>query len=140
MRHEQFRRFFREASKSSADKGEYLVQLLERRLDNVIYRLRFALSRAHARQLIAHGHFMVNGRKVKSSSFLVNAGDLIKPMEKQKSKKVVAEALKSALDIELPSWLRLNESAMEGSVVRLPSREDLQIPFDTRLIVEYMSR
>jgi small subunit ribosomal protein S4 len=140
LRHEQFKRFFRETSRKSGDKGEHLIGLLERRLDNVVYRLRFSLSRGHARQLITHRHITVNGKKVRSPSFLVKVDDKISPVNSELSKKIVMESKTNAPKIELPSWLRLNEESMEGVVVRLPSKEDIQVPFDTRLIVEYMSR
>jgi small subunit ribosomal protein S4 len=137
----QFARYYREAERQPGNTGDHLVQGLERRLDNVIYRLRFALSRDHARQLILHGHFKVNGRKVTIPSSLVEAGDVIEVSKREKSRKIVADAFALKRVIEAPSWLKVTEEpVLQGLVVQLPTVKELQVPLESQLIVEYMSR
>ena len=135
----QFTRYFREASRSPGNTGEYFLTLLERRLDNIIYRLGFASSRSHARQLITHKHITVNNKRVTSPSFWGNVGDVVKPANNEVSRKIVTEALKSTTKPELPSWLKLKEDTLEGTVVQLPTRAEIQVPINEQLIVEYMS-
>jgi len=137
----QFARYYREAERQPGNTGDHLVQGLERRLDNVVYRLRFALSRDHARQLILHGHFRVNGKKITIPSALVAAGDIIEAAKKDKSKKIVADAFAIRRVIECPSWLKVaEEPVLSGMVVQLPTVRELQVPLESQLIVEYMSR
>ncbi len=136
----QFRRYFEEAVAKPGNSGEVLVQLLERRLDNVVYRLRMGNSRSHARQIILHGHIRVNGRKASVPSFRVGAGDVVEPARKEKSQKIVKESLAVRKDAALPSWLKLAEDPPQGTVVALPATAELQMPLESQLIVEYMSR
>jgi small subunit ribosomal protein S4 len=136
----QFRRYYDEAIAKPGNTGEYLMQILERRLDNVVYRLRMGASRPQARQLILHGHIRVNGKKVSIPSYQVDAGDTIEPSKKDKSRKIVKESLLMKKDQEIPSWLKLAEEQGTGMVVTLPTAQELQVPVESQLIVEYMSR
>lgn len=136
----QFRRYYDVAMGMPGNTGDVLVQMLERRLDNVVYRLRMGTSRAHARQIILHGHIRVNGKRVSIPSFLVDAGDLIEPSRKEKSQKIVKESLLGKKDQQIPSWLKLAEEQATGSVVSLPTAQEIQVPLETQLVVEFMSR
>jgi small subunit ribosomal protein S4 len=136
----QFRRYYDEAIAKPGNTGEYLMQILERRLDNVVYRLRMGASRPQARQIILHGHIRVNGKKVSIPSYQVDAGDVIEPAKKERSLKIVKESLLMKKDQEIPSWLKLAEEQSTGSVVTLPTAQELQVPVESQLIVEYMSR
>jgi len=136
----QFRRYYDEAIAKPGNTGEYLMQILERRLDNVVYRLRMGASRPQARQLILHGHIRVNGKKVSIPSYQVDAGDTIEPAKKERSLKMVKESLLMKKDQEIPSWLKLAEEQSTGQVVTLPTAQELQVPVESQLIVEYMSR
>jgi small subunit ribosomal protein S4 len=136
----QFRRYYDEAIAKPGNTGEYLMQILERRLDNVVYRLRMGSSRPQARQMILHGHIRVNGKKVSIPSYQVDAGDVIEPVKKDKSQKIIKEALLNKKDQQIPSWLKLAEEQATGTVVTLPTARELQVPVESQLIVEYMSR
>ena len=136
----QFRRYYDEAMRMPGNTGDVLIQMLERRLDNVVYRLRMGASRAQARQLILHGHIRVNGKRVSIPSYLVDAGDLIEPSKKDKSLKIVKESLLGKKDQQIPSWLKLAEEQATGSVVTLPTAQEIQVPLETQLVVEFMSR
>ncbi len=136
----QFRRYYEEAVSRPGNSGEILMQLLECRLDNVIYRLRLGLSRSHARQIILHGHVRVNGRKVSIPSYRVKAGDVIEPAKRERSVKILKEALSQKKDQDLPSWLKLAEEYTQGTVVSLPAGDELKAPVEPQLVVEYMSR
>ena len=136
----QFRRYYDEAMRMPGNTGDVLVQMLERRLDNVVYRLRMGASRAQARQIILHGHIRVNGKKVSIPSYLVDAGDVIEPSKKDKSLKIVKESLLGKKDQQIPSWLKLAEEQATGSVVTLPTAQEIQVPLETQLVVEFMSR
>jgi small subunit ribosomal protein S4 len=140
--HRQFTKYYAEAASRPGNTGDYLVQILERRLDNVVHRLRFASSRDHARQLVRHGHIRVNGRKVTIPSSQVGAGDLIEPAKREKSKKLVLEAYALRKDLDVPSWLKVEEAdgSVKGTVVQLPTTTELRTPLESQLIVEYMSR
>lgn len=136
----QFRRFFQEAKKSTSTTGEQLLVLLERRLDNVVYRLGFADSRAQARQVVCHGHIVVNGRKTDIPSFLVKPGYSIKWREastKNEYYKRIAEEVEDRL---IPNWLSLDKEGMIGTVVSLPTREDVEARFNEKAVVEFYSR
>jgi len=136
----QFRRFFSEAIRASGSTGDNLRILLERRLDNIVYRLGFADSRAQARQITNHGHILVNGRKVNIPSFLVKSGDVIswhQSSRKTEFYKTVVEKVKAKA---IPGWLSLDEEKMEGAVLNLPVKDELEAKFDTASIVEYYSR
>jgi small subunit ribosomal protein S4 len=136
----QFRRYFRQALKAKGMTGAMLLQTLERRLDNVVYRMGFASSRAQARQLVTHGHIEVNGRKTDIPSFLVKPGDEIAVRAKSK-KKPYFQALTQELDrVTPPEWISLDREAMRGRILALPTREDVDVPVNEHLIVEYYSR
>jgi len=136
----QMRRYMEEAFKRPGVTGQYLLELLERRLDNVVFRLGIAESRNQARQLVLHGHVLVNQRKVDVPSYLVKAGDIIswKPSTKERDffKELVQDAPKRAV----PSWLAFDAQALEGKVLHPPEEGELESSFDTRPIVEYYSR
>jgi small subunit ribosomal protein S4 len=137
----QFRRYYDQAASQPGSTGDVLMQMLERRLDSVVYRLRLAMSRDHARQLILHGHFRVNGKKVSVPSQFVAAGDVIEAAKKERSQKIVKEAYAIKKTTELPSWLKVEEEPLlRGTIVNLPSAAELAVPLESQLIVEYMSR
>jgi len=136
----QFRRYYGEAIAKPGNTGEYLMQMLERRLDNVVYRLRMGASRSQARQLILHGHVRVNGKKVSIPSYAVQAGDVIEPAKRERSQKIVKESMAMKKDVQIPSWLKLVEEQVVGTVVSLPTPSEIQVPVESQLIVEYMSR
>jgi small subunit ribosomal protein S4 len=136
----QFRRFFGEAKKGPSATGENLLILLERRLDNVVYRLGFADSRAQARQIVRHGHIIVNDRKTDIPSFLVKSGDVVKWREastKTEYYKRVAEEIEEKF---IPDWLSLDKESMTGRVLNLPGKDDIELGFNEKAIVEYYSR
>lgn len=137
----QFRRYFEEANRATGLTGLNLLSMLERRLDNVVYRLGLADSRAQARQIVRHGHFEVNGRKTDIPSFQVSIGDVISVRQSAMSKtyfKDRAQLLQGTANV--PNWLRLNMAAMNAEVVANPAREDIGIALNEQLIVEYYSR
>ncbi|NWF77150.1 MAG: 30S ribosomal protein S4 [Chloroflexi bacterium] len=136
----QFRRFFAEAKKSPGATGETLLILLERRLDNVVYRLGFADSRAQARQIVRHGHILVNGRRTDIPSFLVKAGDIIKWREASKKTEYYKTMAEKVDGKTIPSWLTLDKENMTGKVLNLPSKNDIEAGFNEKAIVEYYSR
>lgn len=136
----QFRRYFREAERRRGLTGTNLLVILESRLDNVVYRLGFAASRPQARQLVRHGHFEVNGRKVNIPSYLVQPGDVVGVRTASRSKVIFKEM---ALDLEhraVPEWLSRDDITMSGRVMGQPEREDIDISINEQLIVEYYSR
>jgi len=136
----QFRRYFALADRSKGVTGETLLQLLERRLDNVVYRLGFATSRAEARQLVRHGHFLVNGHKVDVPSFLVRVGDGIHVRERSRQIARIKEALELAQRRGVPEWLEVNPEAFAGTMKALPVRADLTMPINEKLVVELYSK
>jgi small subunit ribosomal protein S4 len=136
----QFRNIFKEADRRKGITGEILLALLERRLDNTIYRLGFANSRNEARQLVRHNHFLVNQSKVNIPSYLVKPGDVIELREKSKKVVRILEALEGVARRGVPQWLELNKEQMKGSVKGLPTREDITIPIQEKLIVELYSK
>jgi small subunit ribosomal protein S4 len=136
----QFRRYFSLAERSKGVTGETLLTTLERRLDNIVFRLSFANSRAEARQLVRHGHFKVNGRKVTIPSFLVNVGDKITVRERSQKVVRIVEALELSQRRGVPDWLDINREGFTGTVKMLPQRADLTMPINERLIVELYSK
>ncbi|MEJ2701901.1 MAG: 30S ribosomal protein S4 [Sedimentisphaerales bacterium] len=136
----QFMRCFHEAKREKGNTGEKLLQLLERRLDNVVYKLNFAPSRKAARQLISHGHIYLNGRKVSVSDYITKIGDKIALKDSERSRKTVKEQLESNPNFATQSWLQLSREKPEATVVALPTREDVQIPVEEQLVVEFCSR
>lgn len=143
MRERQFRRFFEKATRSQEATGEMLLVLLERRLDNVVYRLKFASTRHQARQLVVHGHVLVNGVRVHSPSFLVNINDdvQIAPRSVEKAgllENVVDKRLNSG--VRVPEWLELDKNGRKGKMLRNPVRSDIQMPVNENSIVELYSK
>ena len=143
MRERQFRRFFENAVRSKGAPGDNLLSFLERRIDNVFYRLKMATSRTQARQLVVHGHVFVNGKRVSSPSYLVQVGDEIslnpaKLQQKAFMEQIVDKRLN--LGIKVPEWLELDKKAYKGRVLRNPERADLQVPIEDYLIVELYSK
>lgn len=135
----QFARYFGKASKKKGVTGELLLQLLERRLDNVVYRMGLAASRAEARQLVRHNHFLVNGRRVNIPSFSVKPGDVIAVSESSRQRPRFKTMAQSASRL-VPEWLQVDIDNFTGTVVRLPNREEIDAPVQEQLIVEYYSR
>jgi small subunit ribosomal protein S4 len=136
----QFMRYFHEAERMKGNTGEILLQLLERRLDNVLYKLNFAPSRKAARQLITHGHIYVRGRKVDIGDYTVKVGDKITVKDSEKTKKKIKGQLESNPNFTTQSWLQVDSEKSEATVVALPTRDDIQIPVQEQLIVEFCSR
>ena len=136
----QFRNIFKEADRQKGITGEILLSLLERRLDNAVYRLGFANSRNEARQLVMHSHFLVNQTKVNIPSYLVKPGDVIQLREKSKKVVRILEALEGVARRGVPQWLELDKEQLKGSVKGLPTREDITIPIQEKLIVELYSK
>jgi len=136
----QFRSTFDKASGMKGRAGENLLMLLERRLDNVVFRMGFATSRNEARQLIKHSHFTLDGKKVSTPSILVKPGQKVGLREKSKKVTRIVGALDALEGRSLPQWLEIEKEVFEGTVVQSPTREDITIPIDEQLIVELYSR
>jgi small subunit ribosomal protein S4 len=136
----QFRRYFGMADRSRGVTGETLLQLLERRLDNIVYRLGFATSRAEARQLVRHGHFRVNDHKVDVPSYLVKPGDIVTVRERSHKVTRIQEALELAQRRGVPEWLDVQADTFTGVVKALPVRADLTMPINEKLVVELYSK
>ena len=136
----QFRRYMEQAFKKPGVTGQYLLELLERRMDNAVFRLGFAESRRQARQLVLHGHFAVNDRKTNIPSRLLNSGDVLSWKEANKEKDFYKELTLDVPKRPVPQWLVLDTQSMTGRVAALPTAADLESSIDTRLIVEYYSR
>lgn len=136
----QFRIYFKKASKMKGITGETLLQLLERRLDNVVYRMGFAANRREARQIVKHGHFIVNGRKANIPSFLLRPGDVVEVAEVSKNKQTISDSLSIAEHRGLPDWIEVDVQGLKGKFIRIPSREDIQLPVQEQLIVELYSK
>jgi len=136
----QFRNYFFEADRQKGITGENLVRLLERRLDNVIYRLGLAGSRPEARQLVRHGHVTVNNKKVDIPSYLLKVGDEVAIRDKSKSSPKFKEIAEVAMHKSSPPWLEADKENLRGRVVAMPSREDIDVPLEEHLIVELYSR
>lgn len=136
----QFRRYFETALRRRGVTGETLLQLLETRLDNVVFRLGFANTRRAARQLVSHGHVQVNGRKVNISSFNVRAGDTVTMRENPKSRQLAARHMELTQIVPVPDWLTCNREGLTGQVSRIPSRDEIQPVVNEQLIVELYSR
>ena len=136
----QFRAYFEEAERQKGVTGENLLRLLELRLDNVVYRMGFGDSRAEARQLVRHGHFTVNGKKVDIPSYQTGLNDLIAVKPGSKSTDKFKELAENAAGKTAPQWLSINAEMMEARIVALPAREDIDLPIEEHLIVELYSR
>ena len=136
----QFHRYFREAERIKGITGENLLILLERRLDNMVYRLGFASSRSEARQLVRHNHFMINGKKVNIPSFLTKTEDSIQLKEKSRKIEKILDSLETVARRGIPSWLEYEKSSFTGTIKALPVREELTMPISENLIVELYSK
>ncbi len=136
----QFRHYFEMATKMQGVTGENLLALLESRLDNVVYRLGLASSRAEARQLVTQGHFTVNGRKVNIPSFLTKVGQVVAVKEKSRGLDKVKAIVEANSARPIPKWLEMNREALEAKIVAMPAREDIDLPIEETLIVELYSK
>ncbi|MBO4816423.1 MAG: 30S ribosomal protein S4 [Clostridia bacterium] len=140
VQEKQFRKYFEMAENKKGITGEILLQILESRLDNVVYRAGFGTSRAQARQLVNHGHFEVNGVKTDIPSYLVKPGDVITVRENKRDSKIIKENLEINSSKPIPEWLEKNSEKFEAKVIRLASREDVDLPVEEHLIVELYSK
>lgn len=136
----QFRNYYFKAARQTGITGENLIALLERRLDNVVYRLGFATSRKQARQLVKHNHFTVNGKRVNIPSYLVDVGDVITPREKSRENITIQEALEFSKQRGAPAWLEVDSDKPEGRVQGTPIVEQIAAELDTQLIIELYSK
>jgi small subunit ribosomal protein S4 len=136
----QFMRYFHQAERLKGNTGQTLLQLLERRLDNVVYKLNFAPSRKAARQVITQGHIRVNGRRVNLPDFSVDVGDKILVKTSEKSNKRVKQQLDLNPNFATQGWLQIDRAKPEATIVALPTRDDVQIPVEEQLVVEFCSR
>lgn len=140
MLERQFRKYFSIAEKQAGVTGENLLQLLERRLDNVVYRMGFAPSRSSARQIIRHGHILVNGKKVDIPSYLLKPNQEISIKEKSRSLSLISDALEASSDVSKYEWLETNKDNYTGRFVSIPTRDVIPVDIDDRLIVEFYSK
>jgi small subunit ribosomal protein S4 len=137
---DQFRRYFEAAERTRGITGETLLQLLERRLDNVVYRLGLATSRPQARQLVRHGHFLVNGKKVDIPSYSVKEGDVITVLGRTQKNPTVEHAMEEVKGRGIPAWLTFDGTSITGRVLSIPTREQINLPVQEQLIVELYSK
>jgi small subunit ribosomal protein S4 len=137
---DQFRRYFEAAERTRGITGETLLQLLERRFDNVVYRLGLGTSRAQARQLVRHGHFTINGKKVDIPSYSVRAGDVIAVKASSQKNVTLAHAMEEVKGRGIPGWLTFDPGEQAGKIVSLPTREQINLPVQEQLIVELYSK
>ena len=136
----QFRRYFEAADRQKGVTGELLLQMLERRLDNVVYRLGFATSRAQGRQLVRHGHFLVNGKKVDIPSYSVRSGDTVTVRQGCAENATILHAMEEVKGRGIPEWLLFDSTSVSGRVSSLPTREQINLPVQEQLIVELYSK
>ena len=136
----QFRSYFEMAERRQGQAGENLLSILETRLDNVVYRLGFAMSRAEARQLVTHGHFTVNGKKVNIPSFLVKPGMIVSLRERSRSLEKIKNNIEANAFRQPPKWMEYDANNMLAKIVALPAREDIDLPIEEHLIVELYSK
>jgi small subunit ribosomal protein S4 len=136
----QFREYYEKANRATGVTGDLLIQQLERRLDNVAFRLGFAISRRQARQVVRHGHVTVNGRKVNIPSYQVNVGDEIAIRDSAKKLIIIEQATQYAASNPLPAWLEMNLETLTGRILSLPQRKDVSLPVNEQLIVELYSK
>ena len=137
---DQFRRYFETAERTRGITGETLLQLLERRLDNVVYRLGLATSRPQARQLVRHGHFLVNGKKVDIPSFAVKEGDVITVLGRTQKNPTVEHAMEEVKGRGIPEWLTFDRNTITGRIMSMPTREQINLPVQEQLIVVLYSK
>ena len=137
----QFRTYYEKAAKAPGVTGETLLVTLERRLDNVVFRMGFALTRREARQLVSHGHFLVNGKRVNIPSYLVKAGDVVEVRDSSRSSVKFKRFLgEDAIAVTVPAWMDREKEALKGTITRLPERADIDFPVEEHLIVELYSK
>jgi small subunit ribosomal protein S4 len=136
----QFRLFFKRADKQRGITGTNLLMMLERRLDNAVYRMGFVNSRTQGRHFVKHNHFLVNGKKVNIPSYLTHAGDVIEVCEKSRKVKAIEDAMDAVVRRGLPQWLELEKDKFKASVKALPVREDITMPIEEQLIIELYSK
>ncbi len=136
----QFRNYFKSAEKKRGVTGEILLQLLETRLDNIVCRMGFAPNRNSARQLVNHGHFLVNGRKVNIPSFSVRVGDLVEVRESSRNLALIGDSLSGNEQKGVPAWIEMDFQNFKGKLLQIPSRDDIQLPAQEQLIVELYSK
>ncbi|MCL0042747.1 30S ribosomal protein S4 [Thermodesulfovibrionales bacterium] len=136
----QFRIYFEKASRMKGITGEVLLQMLERRLDNTVYRMGFSASRSGARQLVRHGHFFVNEKRVDIPSYILRPGDIVRVRESSKDIQAISGSLAAAEHKELPVWIEVDMQSLTGKLIRVPSREEIQLPVQEQLVVEFYSR
>ncbi|MBU1185283.1 MAG: 30S ribosomal protein S4 [Acidobacteria bacterium] len=140
MSEKQFRLFFVRADRKKGITGENLLSMLERRLDNVIFLIGFGHSRGHARQLITHGHFAINGRKATIPSMLVGKGDVISFREKAKENEDFKAIVKESQGKQVPGWIQVDSAALQAKILTFPTRQDIPIPVEEHLVVELYSK
>ena len=140
VQEKQFRGYFEEASRRKGITGTILLQILESRLDNVVYRLGLASSRAQARALVSQGHFLVNGKKVNIPSYLTKVGEEIKVKEASANKEIFKQIVEENAKRAIPTWLEVNREARSGKIVAVPEREQIDLPVEEHLIVELYSK
>jgi len=140
MSEKQFRLFFARADRKKGITGEILLSMLERRLDNVIFLIGFGYSRGHARQMITHGHFAINGRKATIPSMLVGKGDVISLREKAKENEDFKAIVEESQRKHVPGWIKVDSSAMQATILTFPTRQDIPIPVEEHLVVELYSK
>jgi small subunit ribosomal protein S4 len=136
----QFRNYFFKAASQRGVTGDNLVKLLERRFDNIVFRSGFAPSRAGARQLVTHGHLLVNGKKVNIPSFLVSPGDAIEFRQRSKNMEAVTDSLNKAPESRIPSWIQVDKANQKAVFLSVPQREEIQEPYNEQLVVELYSK
>ncbi len=140
LREQQCRNFFKRAGRIKGVTGEVFLQLLERRLDNIVYRMGFAPSRESARQLVKHSHFLVNGKKVNIPSYLVSTGDVVTVADKSSKIEMIHSALKSSRRGAPLDWINVDKVKLSGSLIALPSRDQIPTPVNEELVVELYSK
>ena len=136
----QFHHYFEIAERKPGVTGSNLLQILESRLDNVVYRVGFASSRAEARQLVGHGHFEVNGKRVDIASYLLKAGDVVSICEKSRSSEKIKAVVEANSARPVPQWIDVNRDQLTAKVIALPTRDQIEAPVDEQLIVEFYSK
>ena len=136
----QFRSYYEKAEKAEGKTGEALLSIVERRLDNVVFRLGFARTRRESRQFVTHGHVLVNGRRINIPSYQVKVGDVVEVNEKTKESQMFADVLAATAGRVAPKWLELNKETSKAKVVAVPEREDIDVPVNEILIVEFYSK
>lgn len=136
----QFRNYYKKAVAQRGVTGDNLVKLLERRFDNVVYRCGFSPSRAGARQLVSHGHLLINGKKVNIPSYLVSLGDQIEFKQKSRNLDAVADSLNKASESRIPAWIQVDKANKKAVFLAVPEREDIQEPYNEQLVVELYSK